>query len=86
MLRTALANGLKANQVAAFIKEKKDAVRLSLRSSGEVPVNSWAEEYFEGGGHKNAAGGISYLTLEETVTKFENLVKTKHNHLKTPTQ
>ena len=72
--------------VAAVIKEKKDAVRLSLRSSGEVPVNSWAEEYFEGGGHKNAAGGISYLTLEETVTKFENLVKTKHNHLKTPTQ
>jgi phosphoesterase RecJ-like protein len=67
---------------AAVIKEKKDAVRLSLRSSGEVPVNAWAKEYFEGGGHKNAAGGVSYLTLEETIAKFENLVKTKQKYLK----
>ena len=66
---------------AAVIKEKKDAVRLSFRSSGEVPVNLWAKEYFEGGGHKNAAGGVSYLRLEETVAKFENLVKAKHNIL-----
>jgi bifunctional oligoribonuclease and PAP phosphatase NrnA len=67
--------------VAAVIKEKKDAVRLSLRSSGEVPVNLWAEEYFEGGGHKNAAGGVSYLTLEETIAKFEHLVKIKKTTL-----
>jgi phosphoesterase RecJ-like protein len=66
---------------AAVIKEKKDAIRLSFRSSGEVPVNLWAKEYFEGGGHKNAAGGVSYLTLEETIAKFENLVKAKHNIL-----
>ncbi|MHA7877983.1 MAG: DHH family phosphoesterase [Bacteroidota bacterium] len=62
---------------AAVIKEKKDAIRLSLRSSGKVPVNLWAKEYFEGGGHQNAAGGVSYLTLEETIEKFENLVKAK---------
>ena len=60
---------------AAAIKEKQDVVRLSFRSSGEVPVNLWAKEYFEGGGHKNAAGGISRLTLEETIAKFESLVK-----------
>jgi bifunctional oligoribonuclease and PAP phosphatase NrnA len=67
--------------MAAVIKEKKDAIRLSLRSSGEVPVNLWAKEYFAGGGHKNAAGGVSYLTLEETIAKFENLVKAQHNIL-----
>ena len=61
--------------LAASIKEKKDAVRLSFRSSGEVPVNLWAKKYFEGGGHRNAAGGISYLSLEETRVKFENLVR-----------
>ena len=66
---------------AAVIKEKKEAVRLSFRSSGEVPVNLWAIEYFEGGGHKNAAGGTSYLSLEATVAKFENLVKAKQNML-----
>jgi phosphoesterase RecJ-like protein len=66
---------------AAVIKEKKDAIRLSFRSSGAVPVNLWAKEYFEGGGHNNAAGGISHLTLEETVAKFESLVKAKQNIL-----
>ena len=69
------ALAVKGIVLAAAIKEKQDAVRLSFRSSGEVPVNLWAKEYFEGGGHKNAAGGISYLPLEETVAKFENLVK-----------
>ncbi len=75
------ALAIKGIVLAAVIKEKKDAVRLSLRSSGDIPVNLWAKEYFEGGGHKNAAGGTSYLTLKETVAKFENLVKTKHNIL-----
>lgn len=69
---------------AAVIKEKKDAVRLSLRSSGNIPVNLWAQEYFDGGGHTNAAGGTSYLSLEETVAKFEDLVKAKQNILKLP--
>jgi bifunctional oligoribonuclease and PAP phosphatase NrnA len=72
--------------VAAVIKEKRDAVRLSLRSSGAIPVNAWAEEYFEGGGHKNAAGGTSHLTLEETIAKFESLVKTKQHPSKNLSQ
>lgn len=67
---------------SAVIKEKGNAIRLSLRSSGEVPVNLWAKEYFAGGGHKNAAGGTSYLTLEETISQFEDLVKAKRNILK----
>ncbi len=71
------ALGVKGIVFAAAIKEKKDAVRLSLRSSGEVPVNLWAKEYFEGGGHQNAAGGVSYLSLEETIRKFEDLVEAK---------
>lgn len=69
---------------AAVIKEKKDAVRLSLRSSGNIPVNLWAQEYFDGGGHTNAAGGTSYVSLQETVAKFESLVKAKQNTLKLP--
>mmetsp|Transcript_6246 Transcript_6246/g.14075 ORF Transcript_6246/g.14075 Transcript_6246/m.14075 type:complete len:344 (+) Transcript_6246:1481-2512(+) len=67
---------------AAIMKERRDFVRLSFRSFGEVPVNLWAEEYFQGGGHKNAAGGISHLTLDATVTKFEHLVRAKHKFLK----
>lgn len=66
---------------AAVIKEKKDVIRLSFRSSGEVPVNLWVKEYFAGGGHKDAAGGTSYLTLEATMAKFEEMVKAKQDIL-----
>lgn len=67
--------------LAAVIKEKKNAVRISFRSSGNIPVNLWAREHFDGGGHRNAAGGVSYLSLEETITQFESLVKANYNDL-----
>jgi phosphoesterase RecJ-like protein len=37
-------------------------------------VNQFARTHFNGGGHINAAGGKSDLSLEETIKKFENLV------------
>jgi phosphoesterase RecJ-like protein len=76
------ALSIKGIVLAALIKEKKDAVSFSLRSIGDFPVNTLAKEYFEGGGHKNAAGGISRLPLEATVAKFEEIVKSKQNTLK----
>ena len=66
---------------AVVIKEKSDAIRLSFRSFGDVPVHLWAKEYFAGGGHKNAAGGTSLLTLQATVAKLESLVKVKKHIL-----
>ena len=39
-------------------------------SQGDVDVNQFARTYFNGGGHINAAGGKSFLTLEETVKQF----------------
>ena len=61
---------------AALIADKGDKViRISLRSIGDYPVNTLAQNYFSGGGHKNAAGGKSDLSLEETVKKFEQMIK-----------
>ncbi|MCZ8215974.1 MAG: bifunctional oligoribonuclease/PAP phosphatase NrnA, partial [Cyclobacteriaceae bacterium] len=37
-------------------------------------VSDLARAHFEGGGHKNAAGGQSKLSLEETIHKFLNLL------------
>jgi bifunctional oligoribonuclease and PAP phosphatase NrnA len=54
----------------ALIIERGDVVKLSFRSKGEFPANEVAKKYFEGGGHLNAAGGRSELSLEETVQKF----------------
>lgn len=67
--------------LAVLISEKKDAIRLSLRSVGNFSVNALAKEHFAGGGHKNAAGGISHLSLQETTAKFEKLVNVNQHAL-----
>ncbi len=55
---------------AAIIIDRGEKVKLSFRSVGDFSVNEFANQYFEGGGHKNAAGGVSYLNLNQTVEKF----------------
>jgi len=52
--------------VSVLLIEKEDKVKISLRSKEEIAVNSIARDYFSGGGHKNAAGGDSEKSLEET--------------------
>jgi bifunctional oligoribonuclease and PAP phosphatase NrnA len=60
---------------AALMIERPDAVKLSFRSRGEFSVNEFARKYFDGGGHKNAAGGKSDLDLIETENKFLDILK-----------
>lgn len=62
-------------KLAALFSEREDGIKISFRSSPEVAVNKFAASYFEGGGHKNAAGGKSMLSLKETVELFERLVE-----------
>lgn len=64
-------NGIK---LAAFIIERTDKVKLSLRSTGDFPANEICKKYFNGGGHRNAAGGASDLSLAETVAQFKQLL------------
>ncbi|MFA6884937.1 MAG: bifunctional oligoribonuclease/PAP phosphatase NrnA, partial [Paludibacteraceae bacterium] len=42
------------------------------RSQGNFPTNEFSAKVFGGGGHLNASGGESYVSLEETVKKFES--------------
>ena len=59
---------------AIFIEnEAEKFIKISFRSQGDFDVNQFSRDYFNGGGHKNAAGGKSELSLEETVQKFETL-------------
>ena len=60
---------------AALMTEKDNKIKLSFRSKGSYNVNAFARRYFEGGGHHNAAGGKSFLSLEETAKKLEELIK-----------
>ncbi|GAB7024172.1 bifunctional oligoribonuclease/PAP phosphatase NrnA [Salidesulfovibrio brasiliensis] len=56
---------LKSVRVAALLREEGDEQwKFSLRAYGEDNVQEVAAS-FDGGGHKNAAGGMVYGTLEE---------------------
>tara|TARA_Y100001933_G_C18993987_1_gene561729 strand:+ start:215 stop:1192 length:978 start_codon:yes stop_codon:yes gene_type:complete len=53
--------------IAIFMMENQDGkVKMSFRSKGKYVVNKFAQKYFNGGGHKYAAGGMSELSLSET--------------------
>lgn len=58
-------------RLAAFIVERNEVVKLSLRSTGTFPANEICKKYFKGGGHRNAAGGISTNSLEEVLQQFK---------------
>lgn len=60
---------------AIFIENKDEKIiKISFRSQGDFDVNQFARDYFNGGGHRNAAGGKSEVSMEETIRKFEDLV------------
>lgn len=60
---------------AIFIENKEEKIiKISFRSQGDFDVNQFARDYFNGGGHRNAAGGKSEVSMEETIRKFEDLV------------
>ncbi|HZX57776.1 MAG TPA: DHH family phosphoesterase [Mucilaginibacter sp.] len=58
-------------KLAAFIVERPDKVKLSLRSKGEFPANEICKKYFNGGGHRNAAGGTSTDSLEDVINQLK---------------
>ena len=63
---------------SVFIREERakpgtphSRIRLSFRSQGDRPVNSFAGDVFHGGGHMNAAGGELFGTVGQAVRLFE---------------
>tara|TARA_B100000795_G_scaffold158062_1_gene118754 strand:+ start:50402 stop:51412 length:1011 start_codon:yes stop_codon:yes gene_type:complete len=58
-----------------FIENKQEnIVKISLRSKGDFSVNEFSRTHYNGGGHTNAAGGRSLLSLKETVTQFISIL------------
>jgi len=67
---------------AIFIEdEKQGIIKISLRSKGDFSVNELSRSHFEGGGHTNAAGGKSDLSLEKTIDKFISILPEHKNAL-----
>ena len=59
---------------AAFIHESSDRVKMSFRSVGSFSVSQFSASHFGGGGHHNAAGGVSFDSLEDVQQKIIDLL------------
>ncbi|WP_372751912.1 bifunctional oligoribonuclease/PAP phosphatase NrnA [Labilibaculum sp.] len=60
--------------ISVIFIEKDDMVKISFRSKGNVPINIVARDFFNGGGHMNAAGGRSELKLQEAIDLFKKVL------------
>ena len=66
---------IKGVRMSAMFLETRQFIRVSLRSRGDVDVNVFARKYFGGGGHRNAAGGKSFVDMAATVEHFRAAVR-----------
>lgn len=67
---------------SVLFTEKEKYVKVSFRSKGEFAVNEVSEKYFNGGGHRNAAGGEFYASLPEALDQFEKLLPEFEDRIK----
>jgi phosphoesterase RecJ-like protein len=59
-------------EVAIMLTERDaGTTRISFRSKGNIPVNQFASQFFEGGGHLNAAGGRYAGNMQDTLSYME---------------
>ncbi len=61
-------------KLAALIIDRTEQVKLSLRSVGNFPCNEVCKKYFNGGGHRNAAGGNANEPLAKVVARFKSIL------------
>jgi phosphoesterase RecJ-like protein len=66
---------IKDTVLSVFFTESKDNyIKLSFRSIGEFSVDDMARKYFNGGGHRNASGGKSFVSMAESVAFFKSVL------------
>lgn len=62
-------------KLVALVIDRDEERKWSFRSKGGFDCNTFARNYFEGGGHYNAAGGRSSDSLEKTVQHFKQVIR-----------
>ena len=58
---------IKGHKLSICLREdtEKPLIRVSTRSVDDFPCNELCAQFFNGGGHKNAAGGTLECTMDE---------------------
>ncbi len=76
--------GLQVEDVVmtALFIERNNEVKISFRSVADFSVRELAHAHFEGGGHKNASGGRSNLSLSATIEKFLGILPDYRDQLR----
>ena len=67
---------------ALFTEQKNGEIKISFRSKDKFDVNQFSRKHFNGGGHVNAAGGRSDMSMDETIIEFLNLLSEYKKELK----
>jgi phosphoesterase RecJ-like protein len=75
------ALSIRGIKFAAFFREGNNEIKVSFRSKGSFDVNSFSRSYWQGGGHINAAGGITDQSMEATLQKFRELTLRYSNQI-----
>jgi phosphoesterase RecJ-like protein len=73
--------GISGVQMSALIIDRGPLVKMSFRSTDTFPCNVFSSENFNGGGHKNAAGGASRDDLQKTIDKFKSAIQNYRAYL-----
>lgn len=60
---------IRSTRLSIFLREdtERPSIRVSLRSTDTFPCNEMAEEFFHGGGHRNASGGELFCTMDDAI-------------------
>lgn len=61
-------------KLVGLVIDRDEERKWSFRSKGSFDCNTFARQYFSGGGHFNASGGRDGESLQETVRKFKKAI------------
>ncbi|MDR0661053.1 MAG: bifunctional oligoribonuclease/PAP phosphatase NrnA [Prevotellaceae bacterium] len=60
--------------LSVFFVETMNHIKVSIRTRGNFSANEFSGKHFNGGGHKNAAGGKLFCSLSEAVKMLESIL------------
>lgn len=75
---------IKGVNISALFTEKREHVRVSLRSVNDFSVNRLARLHFNGGGHERASGGKLFMNIADAGEYFKNSLRKSYDECINP--
>lgn len=79
---------IKGMKVSVALREdtERPQICISVRSYDDFPANEMCQRFFNGGGHKNAAGGRLECTMDEAIERVKEAFEAYHELLVSTTE